>query len=369
VSLAQLRPTSQITNQHGLGKRNRVHRDPDNFPGSSEDSRLNHRHNQTMVPGTNANSRHGSRVLVCSPSSTTIPGEHPCPPRSGGANDNPPLSPSRQLTSSLTPTPQNQLPFPSLSLPSPPDFSAMLAILPENPLRRTNKMRRPNRISANPPVLAPLSFIEEPELELDFEQISHDVQHTSSHPLCQSLTNDHFPQQDAPSPELCEHAPRYRLTKRQMPSLTPIPQEKVVSSSSRAAAAAAVTGNPAAPIASGDRISSHSSSNKPHRARSENGHGLRHSVSIKRASIIRRLSTRTPKLSFESQTTSSGLSSSTGPTTPVSPTMGVLSRWRGAVSEVGHESTKEGPPISLPLVRVTSPLSIHMVRNTPSILL
>lgn len=312
-----------------------------------------------MVPDTS--SHHRSRVLVDPPPSpTTPPSDQPA--RSGGANVSTPLSPPRQVASSLLPTTQNQLPFPSsLPLPPPPDFSAMLALLPEIPIRRQNKLRKPSRISATPPVLAPLSFIEEPELDLEFEHISHDVQRSSPHPLRQSLTSESLNPQDVPLPEQCEHPQRQtfvarRLTKRRRPSLAPIPQEQVVSSSSGAAAAAAVTGNPAAPIAALSQISSHS---KPHRARSDNGHGIRHSVSVKRQSIIRRLSMRTPKPSFESQTTSSGLSS-VGPATPVSQSSGMWSRWRGAVSEAGHGGTTEDTPVSLPLVRVSSPFSIHM---------
>jgi hypothetical protein len=256
-------------------------------------------------------------------------------------------------------------------LPHPPDLSAMLALLPENPLRRTNKLRKPqSRISATPPVLAPLSFIEEPEPDLDFEHVSHDVTRSSAHSSQHSLTIQSVPSQDAPSPQQCEYTlrPIRRLTKRRKSNLAPQPQHQVVPSSSGAAAAAAMTGNPSASIGTLSQMSRHNSSSAP-RACSDIGHGLRHSVSIKRANIIRRLSMRTPKPSFDSQATNSGMSSSTGgPPTPTSPTSGptgLLLKWCGAVSELGHDSMNDDPPIfrSLPLVRITSPLSINNVRK------
>lgn len=322
------------------------------------------RTNQKMVPGTLSTSHHSA---------------HLNPPTLGGPNDAPLPSSTRQLASSIPLSAQNHHPFPSFLPLPPPVFSPMLTLLPENPLRRPNKLRKPSRISPTPPVLAPLSFIEEPELDVDFEHISHDVQHTSfCPPRQQSLTNKTFHQQDAPPPDLCERPIRppsvtRRLTKRRRMSLSPIPQAQIVSSSSGAAAAAAATGNPAAPVAAISQISSPISTSTPHRAQSDVGHGLRSSLSVKRSNIIRRLSMRSPKHSLDagSQSTSTGsrLSGSTGFTTLSSGSIGRWSRWRGTASDSGHNSTNDGPPVFLPLVRVTSPLSVTLVRRlilTPS---
>lgn len=355
---------STMAGMDSLNKRDVGPRDGDLLPRSSTHD-TSPKNNHALGPGTSLDRL--SRFHIHS--SEANHNTQFNPPASGAANDIPFLPPPRQLTS-IPPLPaQNQPLFPSpLPLPPPPDSSLMLTLLPVNPLRRANKLRKPSRISAMPPVLAPLSFTEEPELDLDFEHVSHDVQRTSSHSTRQSLTLE---QQDIPPPELCEQAIRpsslpRRLTKRRRPSLPSNPQPQIVPSSSGAAAAAAITGNPSAPIAAVSQISSPISPLTSSRARSDVGHELRSSLSTKRSSIIRRLSMRSPKRSLDasSQTTSttSGISSSAARSS-ASSSLTRWTKWRGTPSEHGHHTMKEESPVFLPLVRVTSPLSITLVRK------
>lgn len=363
LSLASTKPGREdVIGRDIVGQQDKEQDSADNMTAMSEpfyDKRTNH----AMVPST------PSGDVPLSHSSTTNGNASFNQLVSGVANANPAHPPPRQLTSSIPSIPppaHNQHPFPSsLPLPTLPHSAPMLSLLPVNPLRRPNKLRKSNPASTMPPVLAPLSFIEEPDPALDFEHISHDVQRTPLHLPQPSLIPESFNSQDVPQPALCEKPQKSmsltrRLTKRRRPSLPPIPQAQIVPSSSGAAAAAAIAA-----------ISQSSSPVLPgtcHRARSDVGHGVRSSISMKRSSIIRRFSVRSPNHSLEANrpgtsTIPSPLSpNSQVPSSFSSGSVTRWSRWRSAVSDIGHGTVEENP-LFLPLVRVTSPFSIKLVRK------
>lgn len=296
---------------------------------------------QKMVPGTHEN--HLSHMHFHSNYHLPL-NSFP----SGGKND----SPARQLTSSIPFPVQNRHSFPSFLLfPPPPDSSTMMTLLPEIPHRRSKKLRKPS-ITRNPPNPPPLSFVEDHDLDIDFDHFSHDVQPPSLFPLRpQSLTHIPLFRQDTypPDYETSVQPPSHggKLMGRRWNS--PAPLTQIVPSSSGAAAAAAATGNPTAPVAAISQISSPFTLSVPVRSHSDYGRSLSTSITMKGSNLMRKLSRRSPRPSLDRSSSQVMIVDSKSSGTANAPTSaGSLRRWSWWRTTVEHNG-KDDAFTKLPL--------------------